>query len=99
MKSLTPPVELNVLRKGEKVNKTTLRPPRQAVERACVYKGHVKNSPECPAKDKRCNQGHSQKKIGRGPNFATFNVTPFTYNGILPFVNYARRYYKIAVQN
>ena len=39
-------------------------------------------------------QGRSQKKIERGPNFATFNVTSFTYNGILPFVNYARRYYK-----
>ena len=39
-------------------------------------------------------QGRSQKKIERGPNFATFNVTSFTYNGILPFVNYAHRYYK-----
>ena len=39
-------------------------------------------------------QGHSQKKIERGPNFASFNVTSFTYNGIVPFVNYARRYYK-----
>ena len=39
-------------------------------------------------------QGRSQKKIERGPNFATFNVMSFTYNGILPFVNYARRYYK-----
>ena len=39
-------------------------------------------------------QGRSQKKIERGPNFATFNVTSFTYNGILSFVNYARRYYK-----
>ena len=36
----------------------------------------------------------SQKKIEREPNFATFNVTSFTNNGILPFVNYARRYYK-----
>ena len=41
-----------------------------------------------------CSQGRSQKKIERGPNFATFNVTSFTYNGLLPFVNYARRYYK-----
>ena len=39
-------------------------------------------------------QGRSQKKIEMGPNFATFNATSFTYNGILPFVNYARRYYK-----
>ena len=39
-------------------------------------------------------QGRSEKKIERGPNFATFSVTSFTYNGILPFVNYARRYYK-----
>ena len=39
-------------------------------------------------------QERSQKKIERGPNFATFNVTSFTYNGILPFVNYARPYYK-----
>ena len=39
-------------------------------------------------------QGRSQKKIERGPNFATFNVTSFTYNAILAFVNYARRYYK-----
>ena len=31
-------------------------------------------------------QGRSQKKIERGPNFATFYVTAFTYNGILPFV-------------
>ena len=36
-------------------------------------------------------QGRSQKKIERGPNFATFNVTSFSYNGILRFVNYARR--------
>ena len=27
-------------------------------------------------------QGRIQKKIKRGPNFATFNVTSFTYNGI-----------------
>ena len=39
-------------------------------------------------------QGRSQKKIEKGPNFATFNVTSFTYNGILPFVIYARRYYQ-----
>ena len=39
-------------------------------------------------------QGRIQKKIERGPNFATFNVTSFAYNGILPYVNYARRYYK-----
>ena len=36
----------------------------------------------------------ARKKLRGGPNFATFNVTSFTYNGILPFVNYARRYYK-----
>ena len=40
-------------------------------------------------------QGRSQKKIEEGgPNFATFYVTSFTYNGVLPFVNCARRYYK-----
>ena len=39
-------------------------------------------------------QGRSQKKIEGGQIFATFNVTSFTYNGILPFVNYGRRYYK-----
>ena len=38
-------------------------------------------------------QGRSQKKIERGPNFATFDVTSFTYNGVLPYVNYARRCY------
>ena len=39
-------------------------------------------------------KGVARKKLRGGPNFATFNVTSFTYNGILPFVNYARRYYK-----
>ena len=39
-------------------------------------------------------QGRSQKKIERGPNFATIIVSSFSYNGILPFVNYVRRYYK-----
>ena len=34
-----------------------------------------------------------KKKTEKGPNFATFIVRSFTYNGILPFVNYARRYY------
>ena len=33
------------------------------------------------------------EKIKRGPNFATFSVTSFTYNDILPFANYVRRYY------
>ena len=37
-------------------------------------------------------RGVARKKLRGGPNFATFNVTPFNYNGILPFVNYARRY-------
>ena len=36
----------------------------------------------------------ARKKLRGGPNFATSNVTSFTYNGILPSVNYARRYYK-----
>ena len=36
--------------------------------------------------------GVARKKLRRGPNFETFNVTSFTYNGILPFVNYARRF-------
>ena len=52
---------------------------------------------ECDVKQCKINgvkRDRSQKKIERGPNFATFNVTSFTYNGILPFVNYARRYYK-----
>ena len=39
-------------------------------------------------------KGVARKKLRGGPNFATFNVTSFSYNGILPFVNYARRYYK-----
>ena len=39
-------------------------------------------------------KGVARKNLRGGPNFATFNVTSFTYNGILPFVNYARRYYK-----
>ena len=36
-------------------------------------------------------KGVARKKLRGGPNFATFNVTSFSYNGILPFVNYARR--------
>ena len=41
-----------------------------------------------------CYKGVARKKLRGGPNFATFNLTSFTYNGILPFVSYARRYYK-----
>ena len=40
------------------------------------------------------NKGVARKKLSGGLNFVTFNVTSFTYNGILPFVNYARHYYK-----
>ena len=36
-------------------------------------------------------KGVARKKLRGGPNFATFNVTSFSYYGILPFVNYARR--------
>ena len=39
-------------------------------------------------------KGETRKILRGGPNFATFNVTSFSYNGILPFVNYARRYYE-----
>ena len=39
-------------------------------------------------------KGVARKKLRGGPNFETFNVTSFIYNGIFPFVNYARRYYK-----
>ena len=39
-------------------------------------------------------KGVARKKLRRVSNFAPFNVTSFTSNDILPFVNYARRYYK-----
>ena len=69
MKSSTPPVELNVLREEGKVGEKMPRPPQQALERyACVYKGNINNSPECLAKDKRCNgrKGHFKAKCRSG---------------------------------
>ena len=57
------------------------------------YAARLKSKPAA----KVSTQGRSQKRIERGPNFATFNMTSFTYNGVLPFVNYAT--IKIAVQN
>ena len=44
--------------------------------------------------DNHHSKGIARKKLRGGPNFATFNVASFTYNRILPSVNYARRYYK-----
>ena len=94
MKSLIPPVELNVLRKGGKVDKTMFRSPRQAVEcYACGHKGHVKNSPECPAKDKRCNgcgrKGHFKAKCrsgmqgnNRSAQSSNFRRTPANTNAV-----------------
>ena len=41
-------------------------------------------------------KGVVRKKL-RGGQILQLNVTSFTYNGILPFVNYATK--KIAVQN
>ena len=95
MKSLIPPIELNVLRKGGKVDKTMLRSPRQAVECcACGYKGHVKNSPACPAKDKRCyncgKKGHfkakcksGMQKNNRSAQSSNFRRTPTNTNVVV----------------
>ena len=70
------------------------RSPRQAVEcYACGHKGHVKNSPECPAKDKRCNgcgrKGHFKAKCrsrmqgnNRSAQSSNFRRTPANTNAV-----------------
>ena len=69
--------------------------PRQAVEcYACGHKGHVKNSPECPAKNKRCNgcgrKGHFKAKCrsgmqgnNRSAQSSNFQRTPANTNAVV----------------